>query len=93
MRISHLVDVARDGAGAPTQCAGAFASAGIEARRQQTFEAKSLATCAELFIGELIASHKKATCRMRNAPSGDLISRHTQKPPAPERPFPRFEMP
>jgi hypothetical protein len=59
MRISHLVDVARDGAGAPTQCAGAFASAGIEARRQRTFEAKSMATCAELFIGELIASHKR----------------------------------
>jgi hypothetical protein len=58
MRISHLVDAARDSAGA-LQCAGAFASAGIEARRQRTFEAKSLATCAELFIGELIASHKR----------------------------------
>jgi hypothetical protein len=40
-------------------CAGAFACAGTEARRQRTFEAKSVAHCAELFIGEVIASHKR----------------------------------
>jgi hypothetical protein len=51
MRISNLVDAARNGAGAPTQCAGAFACAGTEARPQQTFEAKSPANGAELFIG------------------------------------------
>ena len=59
MRISNLVDAARDSAGAPTQRAGTFACAGTEARRQRTFEAKSLAHCAELFIGEVIASHKR----------------------------------
>jgi len=58
MRISHLVDAARDNAGA-LQCAGALACAGTEARRQRTFEAKSVAHCAELFIGEVIASHKR----------------------------------
>jgi hypothetical protein len=51
MRISSLVDAARNGAGAPTQCAGASACTGTEARRQRTFEAKSAANCAKRFIG------------------------------------------
>jgi hypothetical protein len=60
--------------------------AAVATRRRRTFEAKSLANYAALFIGE------KRTYGMR-----DLISRHTRKamtiPFAPMHPFSRLEMP
>ena len=57
MRTSHFVDAARD---------SGFRVCWNRSPGQRTFEAKSLAHYAELFIGEVIAQE-------------DAISRHTRK--------------